>query len=350
MVAFNQIPDDNLVPGTYAEFDKSQALQGDPTKPHRGLIIGIVPADSDIEKNTPVPVRSEAEVLEKAGKSSLAGAAYGWFRRNRRVEVHAIAIEEPDAGVAAKATIEITGTATEDGVLPIYLNGVRIQVGVSEGDEPEDVYSTIEDAINDAIDRNPYLLPFSVTANVDDVEIECAFKGIIGNDNTLRVAIGPRDKVPAGLEVNDTDFTGGDGSIDDADAVAAMGDTRYDTIAAGIDANSVSALIDHLASQWGAKVQKDGLAVLGMTGSHGTVTTILDAINTPYVAVVPTNGSPTPPWVWAGQIAGADALKPDTPRPRRGMALPDCAPPPESERWDHDERNLVLQSGGGTFT
>lgn len=338
------IPNNNLVPGSYTEFDKSAALQGDPAKPHRVLLVGGVPAASAGPKLVPTAVGSEGEVLAKWGKSVLAGVAWGFFRANRRVRVDAIALPEPSAGQVAAATIEATGTATENGLIVVMINGVRIEVGIASGDATADIHDAIKDAIDDAVAKGPHQLPLEATIDSGAVKIAALQKGAIGNENTLSI-----EGAVEGVTLAVADFAGGLGNEDSGDAVAALGDVQYDTIVLGLPEGSWAPWQALMVERWGPMVQKDGMLFAAASGTHGSLTTLGDSLNWEYLALVGAGKSPTPSWVWAAQVAAGDTKDPDTPRPRFGMLLPDCAPPPAGEEFTAEERQLLLEAGVSTY-
>lgn len=339
------IPSNNLVPGVYTEIDKSGAVQGTPAKPHRALLVGIVPAVSTGPKNAPVTVTSADEVLATWGASQLAHMAWAWFRRNRRVKTDVLAIPEAGAGQASVGKIAASGTASASGVFTVVLNGLRIQVGVTAGDTASDVHSAIKSAIDDAIARLPHQIPVSASVSATpDVEITATFKGAIGNAMTLSV-----EGSVAGVTLSVTGFAGGSGDEDVSTGLAALGDTQYDTIVRPTTANAAT-WHQWLDDRWGPMVQKDGMSFVGASGSHGALTTLGTTLNSQYTVVVPCGASPTPPWVWAAQAAAGDALDPDTPRPRRGMVLADCVPPADGQAFNQEERQLLLEAGISTWT
>lgn len=352
MVAFNKIPSNNLVPGAYAEFDKSAALQGTPAKPRQVLIMGIVPESSTGAKNEPKAITSGAEVLEEWGPSQLATLAEAFTRIKRDLPIDVIAVEEPSGGVAAVASLELSGTATEDATLNVYVNGIRLQVAVSEDDSATDIQAAVVTAINDAADGTyKWLMPLSAADNAGTLEVTADEKGEHGNDMTFSVASGPQDKLPAGITVDtEEDFTGGSGAPDLTDGIAAWADTQYDTVVTGETSDTeLSRLEAEMADRWDPMVAKDGLIFGAIRGTHGDHTTYAGDRNSQFSSILGTGESPTPPWVWAAQAAARDAEIMFTPRPRFGRTLPDCEPPARGKRFDRAERQTLLEEGISTY-
>jgi phage tail sheath gpL-like len=349
MVQFSQIPSDNLVPGAYAEFDASGALQGTPTKPQRVALIGLVPSSSSIQNDTPIEVSNAGKVLQLAGASQLATIAEAFMRIKRDFPIDVFAVEEASGGAASKASLQLSGSATENGTLPIYINGKRIPVAVQSGDTASNIQSAAITAINNAATgRYKWLMPVTASDNAGTMEVTADFKGVEGDDMTFSV---PNDELPAGVTIStETDFTGGSGNVDLANSIAAFGDTMYSHIVSGItDDSNVGKLETELQKRWGPMDYRDGLAFVGITGTQSDHTTYAGNRNSQYVSVMGAGQSPTPPWVWGAQAAARDAMLGWSPRPRFGLSLPDCEPPPRDSEFDRDERQLLLEAGISTY-
>jgi phage tail sheath gpL-like len=349
-MAFTQIPAGNLVPGAYGEFDKSGAIPGAPPKPHRACVIGIVPAASAAPKATPTAVTSTGQALATFGKTHAGAMAVAYLRKHPRDRLDVIALEED--GAAAAGSIGLTGTATEAGELVIRANGHRIGVPVAVGSTAADLLTASKAAIDKAIAgiSGWQLLMTTGTIAADALPITVTFEGEVGNDSTLSVNALSSEKTPAGLTLTVVDFAAGSGSPDIADAIAAFGDTQYDTIAVGFRAGAgLTAIENELEARWGAMVQKDGMAFVAVPGTHGQITTFSGSRNSPYLSPIGAGASPTPSWVWAAQFAAMDAIMHMSPRPRFGQSLPDCRPPLEEDRFSDTERQLLLEDGIATY-
>ena len=123
-VSFNQIPSDIRVPLFYAEVDNSMANTA--TDSLRRLIIGQVNDDADSEdigRLTLVSRTTQAVLI--AGAGSMLAAMHA---RHRAIDVAGECWCLPvkvETGTAAKATVTVTGDATESGVLYRYDWGQR---------------------------------------------------------------------------------------------------------------------------------------------------------------------------------------------------------------------------------
>jgi phage tail sheath gpL-like len=160
--------------------------------------------------------------------------------------------------------------------------------------------------------------------------------------------------LPAGI-TSITPAAGVSGATDPAmaDAITAIGDVQYHTIAhAFTDATNLTAIEDELATRWGPMVQTEGHSFTAAKGSQGTLTTLGNTRNSPHSTIFGTGLSPTPPWVAAAIAAAVDARETqiDPLRPRQTLHLQGMLPPAPEDRFTRAERNTLLTDGISTFT
>ena len=103
------------------------------------------------------------QVGQPFGRGSiLHNMAQAWFKGNRVTEAWFIGLDDAGGSVAATFTITVTGTATENGSVFLYIAGRRIVVPVVSGD----VQNTIAASINTAIAASEFASELPVTAGV----------------------------------------------------------------------------------------------------------------------------------------------------------------------------------------
>ena len=129
-IGFSNIPADLRVPQFYAEMDNSAANSASSTM--RRLIVGQVNegADSaDIGSLVLVPSLALAKTI--GGQGSMLAAMYEAWRKVDPVgEVWCLPLQSAE-GAAAKATVTLSGAATEAGLLTLYVAGVRVQTTIT---------------------------------------------------------------------------------------------------------------------------------------------------------------------------------------------------------------------------
>jgi phage tail sheath gpL-like len=342
-ISFNQIPNSNRVPGPYVEIDGSKALGIQAPEPHHALIIGMRQSTGTATQGQLKSIIGELDGDPLFGaKSQLARGCRAFKRVNKTAKVTALALDENAGGTAATFTLPLVGTATADGTLTVRIGDQRVSIAVASGTANTNAGVALDAAI-DAADR----MPWSATNATGTVTCTHVHKGEVGNGFSVEVL-----SLPAGITCTPTQPSNGATNPLMSTAIAAMADERYDSVVImNSDATSVLAMENEMARRWGPLVKQPGMVILGVRGSHGTMTTYGAARNSPYSSVIGSGLSPTPPDTWACQMAARDAQRCDTQpnRPRNGLTLPDCEAPALADRLDIPERNLLLFDGISTF-
>lgn len=355
MISFNAIPVGILTPGAYIEFDNSRAVRGLPALAHRILVIG-----QKLSAGTQAPLTvkralSAAEAETDYGRGSMLASMVAAVKAaNRYTDCYAIALADNDEGNAADGTIVFTGPATAAGTLNLYLGGVRVQVGVSNGQTAAQIATAVAAAVN----AKTQLL---VTASASSATVTLTFRhaGEAGNSYDVRFNYAFGEAFPAGVGATITALSGGTGNPELAALIAALGDDQYQTIILPYtDATNLAAIEAEMARRWGPMVQREGHVFASVAGTVGDATTLGDSRNSPFVTIMHAGKSPTPPWIFAAVTGAVDAFEPDPARPRQTLPLPGCLAPKESDRPTREERNTMLGQGiatsvvdaGGTVT
>lgn len=352
MVSFNSIPSNLRVPFVAVEFDATQASQGPAILVYRGLIIGQKTASGTATANTLHKVTSVEQVITLAGRGSmLHRQALAWFASNTFTEVWIGVLADDGAGVAAAGTITVTGPATADGTIALYIGGVRVPVAVSSGDTAATIATAIAAALPSSSDM-------PVTGAVDGVvntEVDVTFrhKGVVGNSFDIRHSYRDGEALPAGVGLTIVQTTGGTTNPVLTNLIAAMGDTWFHIITHPYtDATSLTAIENELSSRNGPLRMIDGLAITSAAGSLGTLTTLGDGRNSQHSVIMAQDGeSPlTPPMEFAAEVAAIMALygAEDPARPFQTLAMVNALAQPLGDRFTIQERNLLLYDGIGT--
>jgi len=349
MVSFNLIPNGLREPSVLTEVDGSKAQQGPSIQPYTILVIGQRTAAgtwSDLSINQ---ASSAEQVRLGAGEGSmLALMAQKLFDVNRITKAVFVPQDDDGGAVAATKTITVTGTATEAGTIFLYVNGVRITVPVASGDVQNDIAAAIDAAVT-AADNLPYTN--GVATNV--VTLTARNAGAAGNDLDVRTNHNAGETTPAGVTVAIAAGVTGTTDPDISLVWPAIGDTWYNLMAVGYDpgqAATLNALDTELADRFGPLRAIDSVAFLHKRQTHANLITLGDTRNGPHVSLMPALG-PSAPFEWTAQEVGQIALRAqqDPARPYRLMPLPTIVTPDDSELFDYQERNLLLQDGISTF-
>jgi phage tail sheath gpL-like len=351
-IGFSNIPADIRVPLFYAEMDNSAANSA--TSAMRRLIVAQV-NDAVVSAGLGqlVLVSSLALAKEIGGPGSMLAAMYEAFRKVDPIgEIWCLPLEKGD-GAAATATVTLTGTATEAGLLNLYIGGVRVQSVVVSAATPTVAAAALAVKINAMPD-----LPVTAAAVAGVVTLTCKWSGDSGNDLSLqlnRLGKSNGEQTPAGLNAVVTAMTGGVGTPDALDAVAAIGDEPFEFISMpwtdSTSLNAWQAAMDDSVGRWSWAKQLFGHVYSAKRGTLGTLVAAGQARNDQHMTIQAMEpGVPQPFWVQAASLTARTAvfISADASRPTQSGALPGLDPAPASERFTLTERQSLLSYGIAT--
>lgn len=351
-VSFSSIPSDLRVPLFYAEVDNSMANSGATTM--RRLIVGQVNDTAEHEEHGRlVLVSRTSEAIAIGGAGSVLAAMHKRYRQvDSFGEVWCLPLKVA-AGTAASATVTVTGTATEAGLLNLYVAGQRVRAIVPKSAAAADVAAAVAAAINEATG-----LPVTASAAAGVVTLTAKFKGDLGNDIRLklnRLGRANGEYTPAGLTVALVEMAGGVGSPDMAAALAALGDEPFEFIAQPwTDATTLDAwkeTMNDSAGRWSWAKQIYGHVYSAKRGTLGALVAAGKLRNDPHVTVHGfENGVPQPCWEVAASFTARTAvfISADVARPTQSGELVGIDPAEPSDRFMLTEQQSLLNSGIAT--
>ncbi|MGL4205801.1 MAG: hypothetical protein ACRCRW_06770, partial [Aeromonadaceae bacterium] len=123
-VPFEKVPSDIRVPLAYVEFDSSGALKGTPVLEWRTLFIGQMLPTGTAKAGEAVRITRKGEAARLFGEGSMLTGMLDLGKvANPFMEIWAIALEDDQAGVAAKAPLKVLTAATGSGVISLLIGG-----------------------------------------------------------------------------------------------------------------------------------------------------------------------------------------------------------------------------------
>lgn len=352
-IGFSNIPSDIRVPLFYAEVDNSMANTA--TSTLRRLIVGQVNDDAvDADIGRLVLVSRTSQAIAIGGAGSMLAAMHKLHRDiDVAGEVWCLPLKV-DTGTAAKATVTVTGAATQAGLLNLYVAGKRVRAIVPELTTATAAAAALATAINEAID-----LPVTAAAVEGVVTLTCKFKGELGNDIALslnRLGRVNGEMTPDGLTVTVGAMATGVGTPDMAVALAALGDEPFEFItqpwsdAATLD--DWRDVMNDSSGRWSWAKQLYGHVYSAKRGTLGQLVAAGRLRNDPHVSIGGMETSiPQPVWEVAAQFGARTAvfISADPARPTQSGALLGIDPAPASDRFLLDEAQALLGSGIATF-
>jgi phage tail sheath gpL-like len=336
------------VPFVAAEFDNSRAEQGAPVLTYRGLLIGQKSTGA-AAANSLQKVTSADQVATLCGRGSmLHRQAKAWFAANKETELYIGVLADNGAGTAAAGTITVTGPATAEGTIALYLGGDLVQVAVASGDTANTIAAAINAAINAAAD-----LPVTSSVSTNVVTVTFRHKGTVGNDFDIRVNYQDGEALPTGVSLALVQLTGGATNPVLTSLIAAMGDIWFHIIAHPYtDATSLTALETELADRDGPTRMISGQAFTAKSDTVSNMGTLGNGRNSRFNSIVGANASPTPAYEVGANVAAVAAKygAADPARPFQTLPLVWVKAPAESARYTLEERNLLLYDGISTLS
>lgn len=350
-VTFQDVPATNRVPFVFVEIDPSLAAVGVGAQEYRCLVVGQRLAAGNVAQNTLFPATDADQVGRAFGFGSIVHAmAAAFFRANRGVETQFVGIDDAGGSTAATYTLTVTGTATENGSIFLYVAGRRIVVPVISGDAQNTVAASIAAAI--AASELADELPVTAGAATNVVTLTARNKGTQGNKIDVRLNYNVGEETAAGVAVAIAAGVSGATDPSVASAIAAMSDLQFHVIAVGLnDATTVDAWNTELATRFGPVSQKDGHAFFAKSDTLSNLVTFGDARNGAHTSVVGVEGFLSPPWEIAASVAGmaAKSAQADPARPQTTLALPGIIGANPGDRFTFTERDQLLHHGIATL-
>lgn len=352
-ISFNGIPTTLRIPFVAVEFDSSQAQQGPALLAYRGLHIGQKLPAGTWAADSVNKAANVNQVIAGAGRGSIAHRqAIGWFASNKSTEAWFGVVADNGAGVAATGTIVVGGPATADGTIALYFGGVRVTVGVTNGQASTVIATNIAAAINANLD-----LPVTASAATSTVTVTFRHKGLVGNSYDMRHSFIDGEVLPAGVTLTITamgSVIAGTTNPTLTNLIAAMADLWFQVWSHPYtDATSLTAIENELASRFGPLRAQGGVAITSASGTLSSLTTLGTGRNSPHSVIVAQPGATplTPPMEFAAEVAGLVAFygAQDPARPFQTLAMTNAIAPAETDQFDpSSERDLLLHDGIAT--
>ncbi|MCF8977262.1 phage tail protein [Pseudomonas syringae] len=351
-ISFNNIPFDVRVPLFYAEMDNSAANSA--SAGMRRLIVAQVNDDvTGPEIGSLVLVPSVALAKNLGGQGSMLAAMYEtWRKADPTGEVWCLPLLNTE-GAKAVATVTVAGAATETGLLNLYVGGVRVQATVVNGATAAQAANALSVKINATPD-----LPVRSVVDAGVLTLSCKWSGVSGNDIRLefnRLGKTNGEAIPAGLTAEVTAMTGGVGTPDQVQALAALGDEPFEflclpwTDTTTLDA--WKAAMDDSTGRWSWARQLYGHVYSAKRGTVGTLVAAGQLRNDQHITIQGVEmAAPQPVWLQAAALAARTAvfISADASRPTQSGTMPGLDPAPASQRFTLTERESLLRYGIAT--
>ncbi len=350
-VSFNQIPSALRLPLCYVEFDNSGALMATPVMEWRVLLLGAAEQNCEGPLMTPTLITSADQAARLWGQGSMIASMFRAAKRQGgMLETWGLAVPDPEAAVAATGEVTLSGACSQAGIISLYIGGERVRVVAKPGEEVAAIAARLAAAIN--ADGE---LPVKAQAQADkagSILLTCRWKGATGNDIDLRVNYASDDALPQGLHVACAAMSNGAGAPEMDGVISIFGDTWWKAMACPWLAKSERDVLEEwLDTQFGPLRQQECQVFGAFRGTLAQTSAFGNAGNSELVSVMALGASPSNPWDMAAAYAltAATSLADDPARPLQTLELTGIKAPAREDRWNMEERNILLFDGMATY-
>ncbi|EAR7317344.1 phage tail protein [Salmonella enterica] len=361
-MTFNEIQSDNRIPLVEIEFDNSMAVVGTPAPHQRVLMFGQAnlkdgKVDGTGALDTPVRITRDAQAVSLFGRGSmLAWMVREFIAINPDTELYVIA-QGAGTGNADAGSLTLSGTATGDGVLSVYVGGRRYQVVVAGGQKGKALADKLAALIN--ADRDAPFTAVSAAPAGADVGADASVVSLTARfisecaAHDIRLNYYDGETTPDGLTVVITPPAAKAANPDITRSVANMGERQYNYVVMPYrDQANLNVLSTELLKRWGPVKMSDGAVWMAHTGTQGEITAFGESRNDFLFTCSAVPKAPEPDYIWAASVCAtcAPSLSTDPARPLQTLAVSSRLAPQSADRLTREERNLLLHGGIATVT
>ena len=332
-----------LDPLTQTFFDNSQAGVNNTQNPV--VIVGQVLA-ANPQPFALYGCSSVGQARAFAGRGSMLARTFeAYFANDQIGPIYLLPYADPAGSSAAAGTITLTGPASANGTLALYVCGFSVPVGVTSGDTATVMAANLAAAVNAALDT-----AVTAAAAAGVVTLTAKNKGALGNLIDVRFnyyGLTNGEIIPAGVTLAVVAMSGGAGTPDTTQIAPLLGDTAARLIVHPYAGNApmanFAAMMNASTGRWAPLRQSMGHCFTAHSDTVSTLETYGPTNNDPHSSVFAYEmGSPTSEWEAAGMWAGAMAssLRGQPNQPVQTLQLIGFLPPPAG----------LAEASGGAFS
>lgn len=257
-ISFNSVPSNLRVPFVAVELDNSRAASGPALLNYRALLIGQKLASAPAAANSLHRVTSADDVLALCGRGSMLHLmALAYFAKNTVTETWIGVLADDAASVISSGAFTVSGTASENGTIYVYVGGKRVLVPVASGDSASTIAASMATEIGKHA-SGTVTFATAIATNTFTVG-SFVFVGTAGSvtPGTLTFSVDTGNNAAAASAVAQVNAHAGASALVRASAVSAV--MTLDAVAGGPGGNSIP-----LASS-GSTLVVSGAALSGAT-------------------------------------------------------------------------------------
>lgn len=313
---------DDPVPGAYLEINFAQGEAAGSGSPIEVLLMGnklpggAATVDTVVYgPDTPDPLQTESDAIALFGAGSELHRMFRAFTKvNQSTTLRALAVTEA-AGAKATGAVTVTGGATGNGSVRVWVHDEFVDVPVTTGDS----VTTIASAIAAAVNQKTH---WGVTASsaLGVVTLTAKQNGTRGNLIRYVAVITP-GITTAVTPGTDTAFTGGATDDSNATALGTINPKRYYyLVPAAVDSTQLGALCSQVGTQAAPITGIRQRVVAGSVDTLANAQSLATTLNNARAEIAWSEKSPWTPSELAANHAAIVTLFETKPNPRTNFA------------------------------
>lgn len=336
-ISFDSIPSSIRKPGKYFEYNAKLAVRSLPTNLQRVLIVAQKTAAGTAVANAVVQIFDSETAATWFGRGSQAHRMVkAALKANRYAQLFVLPVDDAGTGVAATATLTVTGNATGNGAVSITVAGVDLVVPVTTGDAPATVAANIKAELDKLID-----LPTTHSVALGVVTLTQRNKGAVGNAHKLSAG-----SSATGIAIAATAFTGGLNDPALATPLAAAFTGGHEILVVPYTSGTpLTDLRTHLNNVSSPMERRPAIGVYASTGSLSAATTQAGTLNSERMAAAFIKNGVSTGEDTAAAFAAVCAYEEDPARPLNTLVLTGITVPAIADRLSRTEQETCLANG-----
>lgn len=342
-ISFERIPASIRKPGKYFEFNTKLAVRTLATNEQRMLIVAQKSAGNPAPM-IPVQIFDDATAASLFGYGSqchiMVRAA---IRAYPYVDLSVLPVAPHAAGLAASATVTLSGTATGAGVLGLTVGNQFVAVAASYQDTARDTITEMVAAINSEADLPVTAADTTASGEGSTPTMTLTAKnaGTLGNVIHLEGS----STIP-GYTLTCGTMSGGQQDPDITAALASVFASDYTIYCIPWAAQGqLTTLREHLEAVSGPLEQRRATGWTATTESLAKTTTLAGKLNSGRISLACLPGTASLPEEICAAYAAVAASEEDPARPLNTLTLTGIAVPAEADRLGRKEQEVMLKNG-----
>lgn len=336
-ISFDSIPSSIRKPGKYFEYNNKLAVRSLPTNLQRVLVVAQKTAAGTATANQVIQVFDSESAAALFGRGSQAHRmVMAALKANRYAQLFVLPVEDSGTGVAASATLTVTGNATTSGAVSVNVAGTDLVVPVTTGDAAATVAANIKAELDKLVD-----LPTSQAVAGGVVTLTQLNKGTVGNVHRIAAS-----SSASGIAVAVAAFAGGLNDPSLATPLAAAFTGGHEILVVPYSSGTpLTDLRTHLNAVSGPMEKRPAIGVYASIGTLSAATTQALALNSERMTHgFLKNGIDTAEEQAAGYAAEI-AFEEDPSRPLNTLVIADLTVPAIADRLSRTEQETCLANG-----